>query len=246
MKLLLIAESNELQDQVTQEFRPHQLEIIQYWNPLKGMDNLDEVAPDVVLFSAVDFPRHWKTFLTFLRSSYPRERVVFVLLVSEDFDEDEAAKAQHLAVNAVIDASLKSRQDLNRLRDIVTRYKRLDESRTTYRHAPDEVDSIAFLFSHPRHLRLIPGSIEDISTTGLRFSPHNLEHVRDLSAGARLPSCSLRVGEDLVALDCSVVRNTESLGLAFDHIDADAQQRISTYLADHTRRVIESASDDES
>ena len=242
MKLLLITESDELQDRIAREFRPHQVEIIQYWSPLKGMDNLDEVAPDVVIFSAVDFPRHWKTFLMFLRNSYARDRIIFVLLVSESFDADEASKAQHLGVNAVIDASLQSRQDLNRLRDIITRYKRLDESRSDYRHTPDELDDIDLLFSHPRHLRLIPGTVEDISTTGIRFSPHRPQLVQDLDSGSLLTSCSLRVGGDLLTVDCSVVRNTESLALTFEQIDEAAQQRIAEYLESHTQRAIEHAS----
>ncbi|NBF41561.1 MAG: PilZ domain-containing protein [Spirochaetes bacterium] len=242
MKLLLITESDELQDRIAREFRPHQVEIIQYWSPLKGMDNLDEVAPDVVIFSAVDFPRHWKTFLMFLRNSYARDRIIFVLLVSESFDANEASKAQHLGVNAVIDASLQSRQDLNRLRDIITRYKRLDESRSDYRHTPDELDDIDFLFSHPRHLRLIPGTVEDISTTGIRFSPHRPQVVQDLDSGSLLTSCSLRVGGDLLTINCTVVRNTESLALTFEEMDEAARQRIAEYLENHTERAIEHAS----
>lgn len=242
MKLLLITETDDLQDRVAREFRPHQVEIIQYWSPLKGMDNLDEVAPDVVLFSAVDFPRHWKTFLMFLRNGYARDRIIFVLLVNEDFAGDQASAAQHLGVNAVIDASLQSRPDLNRLRDIITRYKRLDESRSTYRHAPDELDDIGFLFSHPVRLRIIDGTVEDISVTGLRFVPRRAELVADLAPGTRLPSCSLRIDDDLLTVTCTVVRNTEDLGLSFEDIDDSARQRIGDYLDNHTRRAIEHAS----
>ena len=242
MKLLLISESEELQQRVTQEFRPHQVEIIQYWSPLKGMDNLDEVAPDVVLFSAVDFPRHWKIFVAFLRSTYSRDRMVFVLLSGEDFDADEASKAQHLGVNAVIDARLEDRTELNRLRDIITRYKRLDESRNTYRHVPDDLDDIDFLFSHPVNLALIPGTVEDVSDTGLRFVPERADLAADLAAGTKLNACSLRVGEELMAVDCTVVRNTDSLGLNFEDLEESTRERISSYLADHTRRALANAS----
>jgi hypothetical protein len=242
MKLLLISESEELYELVAREFRPHQVEIIQYWSPLKGMDNLDEVAPDVVLFSAVDFPRHWKAFLAFLRNTYTRERMVFVLLSGEDFDAEEASQAQHLGVNAVIDAKLEDRKDLNRLRDIITRYKRLDESRNTYRHIPDELDDIDFLFSHPVNLTLVSGTVEDVSDTGLRFVPDRGDLTADLAPGTRLNACSLRVGEEVMAVDCTVVRNTDSLGLNFEDLEESTRERISAYLQDHTRRAIAQAS----
>ncbi|MFP4010417.1 MAG: PilZ domain-containing protein [Spirochaetaceae bacterium] len=238
MKLLLITESEELRDRVAHEFRPHQVEIIRYFSPLKGMDNLDEIAPDVVLFSAEDFPRHWKTFLTFLRNSYARDRMVFVLLTGRDFDAEEASKAQHLGVNAVVDSSFESKQELNRLRDIITRYKRLSENRNTYRHTPDQFDRVGFLFSHPVHLRLIAGTVEDISSTGLRFVPYRPELVQDLRTGGTLKSCSLRIGEEIVSLDCTVMRNTDSLGLGFEEIDNDVQRKIGAYIEDHTRRAM--------
>jgi hypothetical protein len=242
MKLLLIAESEEVQSRVAQEFRPHQAEIIHYWSPLKGMDNLDEIAPDVVLFSAVDFPRHWKTFLTFQRTTYSRDRMVFVLLVGEEFDEGGASAAQHLGVNAVVDAGLADRADLNRLREIITRYKRLDESRSSHRHTPDELDDIDFLFSHPVQLRLVPGSVEDISVDGLRFVPHRPELVRDLKTGSRIKRCSLKVGEETVLVDCAVMRNTGGLGLAFENLSAETEEKIASYLENHTKRAIQEAS----
>jgi hypothetical protein len=242
MKILLITESDDLQERIANEFRPHQVEIIQYWSPLKGMDNLDEVAPDVVVFSGVDFPRHWKTFLMFLRNSYARDRIIFVLLVSEEFDAEEASKAQHLGVNAVLDASLQRRQDLNRLRDIITRYKRVHESRREYRHEPDAYDNIDFLFAHPTHLTLIPGSVDDISITGLRFVPRQPELVRDLHTGTRLRSCSLRVGDEVLTVDCTVVRNTDNIGVTFDSLDDEVRDRIGSYLDNHIRRAMEGAS----
>jgi hypothetical protein len=241
MKLLLITESEDLHERVTLEFRPHQVEIIQYWSPLKGMDNLDEVAPDVVLFSAVDFPRHWKTFLTFLRSTYSRERMVFVLLVGDEFDADEASKAQHLGVNAVVNAALNDTAELNRLREIITRYKRLNESRATHRHIPDQLDDIDFAFAHPVNLRLVVGRVGDVSETGLRFLPRDAELTADLANGTRLTSCSLRIGDEFLTVDCTVVRNTDNLGLTFEDLEPAEQERISTYIEDHTRRAIESA-----
>ena len=69
MKILLVSERDELRDHIRRNFMPRGAEIIQYYNPIKAMDNLDEVDPEVVLFSAQDFPRHWKPFLCYCPSS---------------------------------------------------------------------------------------------------------------------------------------------------------------------------------
>jgi len=34
------------------------------------MDNISEIQPELVLFSAEDYPRHWKIFLKVLRVFY--------------------------------------------------------------------------------------------------------------------------------------------------------------------------------
>ncbi|MDZ7852657.1 MAG: hypothetical protein U5L98_08445 [Halomonas sp.] len=243
MKLLLITESDELQDRIAREFRPHQVEIIQYWSPLKGMDNLDEVAPDVVIFSAVDFPRHWKTFLMFLRNSYARDRIIYVLLVSESFDSDEAS------------TSTAPRREC-RNRRVAAESPGPQQARGISSRATSvSTKAAAIIVTHPMSsttstfclpTRGTSGSFRapsrDISTTGIRFSPHTRSSCRTSTPGACSPPVhcvSAMTTSPWTAPSCETPKAS---ALTFERIDETARQRVAEYLENHTQRAIEHAS----
>src|SRR6056297_1331296 len=144
MKILLVSERDELKGYIRRNFMPRGAEIIQYYNPIKAMDNLDEIDPDVVLFSAQDFPRHWKPFLIFLRDSRAREQCVFVVLTGGEFDHEEADKAQALQVNGIVDERLQDRRELARLKDLVNRYRDIGDARGERRLVPTQTDRVGF------------------------------------------------------------------------------------------------------
>ena len=238
MKVLLVSERQDLRGQLDRHFNPLGLEVIQYWNPIKAMDNIDEIGPDVVLFSAGDFPRHWKPFLTFLRNHRTRYTTVFVLLRPKDFAFEEASKAQHLGVNGLADDSLADRDDINHLRDLIVRYKEIRDQRHSKRYVPHPEDRIEFIFSHPRTLQFVTGRIEDISASGLRFVPHRSQITGEIEAGANLRHCSLRLGDSILNLACEVIRNDGSLSLRFHDRDSDVQESVEWYLGEHPKREL--------
>jgi len=55
---MLVAEERFLKNRFNSFFRTRGYQGLQYSNPLKAMDNLEELSPDVLLCSATDFPRH--------------------------------------------------------------------------------------------------------------------------------------------------------------------------------------------
>ena len=147
------------------------------------MDNLDEVLPDVILFSAQDFPRHWKPFLAFLRDFRAREQCVFVLLTGEDFDHEEADKAQALQVNGIVHEHLRDREELARLKELVNRYRDIGDARTEKRIVPSSTDQIGFVFTHPDRMELLFGRVEDVSAAGVSFVPADRQKTMDLRRG---------------------------------------------------------------
>ncbi len=239
MKIVLVSERESLRKHIETHFHPQGLEIIQYWNPIKAMDNLEEIDPDVVLFSAKDFPRHWKPFLTFLRSIRDRDKVVFVVLKGDDFDAEEASKAQHIGANGLVHENLEDRSELGRLREIVVRYKDINEVRKEKRYVPDEHDRVGFLFCHPVTLQAVSGTVDDISNYGLRFRPEQPELVQDIQPETRVPGCSLRIGDEILSLGCEVVRNDQALSLSFTGLNEEEEERIGRYLKQHINRELE-------
>jgi DNA-binding response OmpR family regulator len=103
MKLMLVSESPQLRPLLEKLFPSKNADVIHYENPIKAMDNLEEIEPEIVVFAATDFPRHWKPFVIYLRNTFTRNEAVFILLVNNTFDEEEARKADYLDVNSVIE-----------------------------------------------------------------------------------------------------------------------------------------------
>lgn len=238
MRFVLVAEREELAEHIRHHFSPQGSELIHYWNPIKAMDNLDEIDPDVVLFSARDFPRHWKTFVTFLRGFRAKEQTVFILFTGEELSYEEASKAQHLGVNGVVGENIEDKQELGRLRELVVRYKDVDEVRKEKRFVPGDADRVDFVFSHPATLQAIVGTISDISVTGLRFTPHNPSLALDLKADDLLDLCSLRLGPDIIFPACRVVRNKGSISVSFCSLEEGDRETINTYLMNRSEREL--------
>jgi hypothetical protein len=242
MRIILVAEREELGTHVRHHFHPQGSELVHYTNPIKAMDNIDEIDPDVVLFSAVDYPRHWKTFLNFLRGTRARERAVFVLLTGEDLSYEEASKAQHLGVNGIVHENLKDKQEIGRLRELVVRYKNVNETRQDRRLVPGRADTVGFMFSHPETLQAVIGTVQDISASGLRFAPFQPAAVDDIRPKEILELCSLRLGQEVISPTCEVVRNEDTISVRFLQLNDAQRETINTYLTNRSQRELKQQS----
>jgi hypothetical protein len=239
MRIVLVSSKEELRDIIRSQFSPHGTEIIQYLNPIKAMDNLDEIDPDVVLFSAEDFPRHWKPFLAFLRQSKGRETGVFVLMKGDSFTFEEASKAQALEVNGIVREDLSDAKELLRLKELVQRYKETNDLRQAKRYVPDELDKIEFLFTHPTSFSLVTGNVEDVSSLGLSFTPDTPEDIDGLTHDTVIPACSLRVGDDILSFSARVVRNDRRLSVTYISLDEPERELIDGYIDKRGERELQ-------
>ncbi|MBP3710564.1 MAG: hypothetical protein J6I73_09240 [Treponema sp.] len=68
---------------------------------LKALDNVEEIAPDVILINTCDYPRHWKTFAQYAKSSMPEKTPRVILYAPENFSGDEQKKADALGIAGV-------------------------------------------------------------------------------------------------------------------------------------------------
>ena len=245
MKILLVSERDELREFIKQNFIPRGAEIIQYYNPIKAMDNLDEVDPEVVMFSGRDFPRHWKPFLVFLRDTKPRDQCVFVILRGDDFDHEEADKAQALGVNGIVDEQLRDKQELSRLKELINRYRDIGDARAEKRLIPTDVDTVRFVFTHPERMEMIYGHVDDLSATGVAIVPYDRHRIMGLPVGSDLSSCSLRIGENIISFSSRIVRNERALSLVFGALNEGQRALIRSYVAGHSQRDLENIETDE-
>lgn len=231
MKLLLVSESPTLKPFLERTFSFQQADVIHYDNPIKAMDNLGEIQPAVVLFSATDFPRHWKPFVIFLRNTFTRHEAIFILLINDNFEPDEAEKAEYLEVNAVLDEDLTTSQAVQRIRGIITRYHQSVDIRRAARYIPSPGDNVRLVFTNPNTFQITAGTVTDISTGGLRFRPDSPDTFETIDDHTMIPMASLRLGEIVLPVHLQVVRVVEQLGLEFYDLSVETEERIAGYLA---------------
>jgi Anthranilate/para-aminobenzoate synthases component II len=231
MKALLLVESDRIADLARFYLRPLGFETLRYRNPVKAVDNLEEIDPDALVVSARDFPRHWKVIAQAIRAFRDKDECVIVLLKGESFPLEEAAKATHIGVNGVLRDDLDDRREQARFQELLRRYIVIDDERAVDRISPSAWDRLDFMFAHPRSLAPIAGKLETISPVGLSFIPDMPALVSDLSAGDLLEDCSLRVGGDILSLGCKVARAERVLGLTIEQMADDDRSRFEDYLA---------------
>lgn len=229
MKMLLISDREDLKELLIKKLILQGVEIIQYWHPVKAMDNLEELCPDIIMFNAEDFPRHWKTFASYIKSTEVREAPI-ILLTGEKFDQEEVSKATALGIRAFVNSSLNDASQIKRVKRLIARYRKLPDGRRFPRFIPQPGDKIEFLFSHPDRHMLVFGKIMDISLEGLGFLPYNTGVLLEIRERTVLYHCSLRVGDEIFNVDCSVISAVDGLHLAFVSPSDELKKAIKDYF----------------
>ncbi len=241
MKVLLVAEKDDFKNLLSYHLKPIGFEIVHYRDPVKALDNLEELNPDMILFHSGDFPRHWKPLLKLLRESKSKEEVVFILITGEKMDVDEATKATHLGVNGFVKENFSDKEEIYRLQDLFKRYKSISDKRKFHRFIPAEYDKLEMLFTHPRRAVLVTGSIAEISIQGATFVPDISSLTEDVKVGETISHCSLLAGENLIHVDCTVMRNRGDLGLKFKSFEAGGHHKLFQYIQERPERELKAA-----
>ncbi len=206
-------------------------EPVQYASPIKAMDSLDELPPGLVLFNAVDYPRHWKPFLTFLRQNRSRTETVFILMRGPGFPVEEAVKALTLGANGIVEAGL-TEETAARIRGIVERYLEPAPSlpgRPVLRPEPDGT-RLGLAFAHPETGRLVTGTVRALSPIGILFEPDAASRRDPFTPGLRITDASLRLGNTILELDLKLLSIGEVLKLSILSAPDVGGKTISQYI----------------
>ena len=100
MKALIIADSDTLIDFCCDTLKNAGYELIIYHWLLKALDNIEEIAPDIIIIDASSYPRHWKTLVQYTRA-ISEDKIDFFLFTLSPLSEDEKAKATSLKIKKV-------------------------------------------------------------------------------------------------------------------------------------------------
>jgi hypothetical protein len=242
MILLAVAREPKLKEILEQQFLSRGAAVIHYRNPIKAMDNLEEIQPDIVLFYTQDFPRHWKPFISFYRSLRDKEHGIAVLLTGDLFTEDEAAKAQLLGVNGLIPYPQEDHLFHSSLEEILQRYMFLEDERRLRRYTPREYDNLAFMFSHPKTFTIVTGTIIDINIESVRFFPDAPDKTADLAENNLIASCSLQMDDEILTFSARLVRNNKTMTFALENLNENDHERLAAYFSASAERALSARS----
>jgi len=243
MKLLMVFSADDNCNIITRSIRPLGFEMIRYRQVLKAMDNIDEINPSAIVLSARDFPRHWKFLVQFVRAERANETCPIVILKGGNFSTEEMTSAYYLGVSGVIDDSLNSPAEINRLQNILGHYVPVEEKRKHRRFYTEPWHRACILAVNRRKKTLISGDVENISAGGFAFIPFlgNRESgvgSRELGVGsltnkdinAQFDECSLRLGDSILSPVCRLVRAGEKPAMEFASFTAGDQKVFEHFL----------------
>lgn len=102
MKALIISNKREIIEFTASFLKKNDYDVITYRWFIKALDNLEEIQPDLIILSAAEYPRHWKTLASFLESGIGGNNAQLYLYDQKSLSDEEKRKAQKLGVKAFI------------------------------------------------------------------------------------------------------------------------------------------------
>jgi len=230
MKILLIADDSGLKKRISDHFKPKGFSIIHYNNPLKGMNNYEEIEPEIVIFNSTDYPRHWKIANNFLKHDIPHINPVFFLMINEIFPMEEVCKAVYLGIDAIISDEYESENYLEHIENLIGRFYSSQISIKTPLLLESPENRIDFMFMNPENFQLATGSLSELSLSGAGFKPDDPETVFPLAKGTILENCSLSTDEGIITIKAEIVNNSGIMDLSFLSFSENGEDLLENYI----------------
>lgn len=101
MKTLVIADNDSVVEKIKNSLEKANIDAIYYRWLLKALDNIEEISPDLVIISAAEYPRHWKTLVQYCKSGILKKCPEFILYRNDDISEEELNKEKALGIKGV-------------------------------------------------------------------------------------------------------------------------------------------------
>lgn len=193
MKVVLIAESEDTIKDCSSFLEESGADVITYRWFLKALDNLTEIQPHIIIVSALDFPRHWKTLFTHIETGEIKTRPLVYLISGPSFTEEEKEKAMFLGVQDIFSSPLTERDKASLLSMLPSTIETVSEE-------PENNESVQFSFINPLSGLVVTGSVLSYEHPALRFVPSSKESIEGIRFGQILEKCRFTYeGEQIMA-----------------------------------------------
>ncbi len=243
MTALIVCRDARLKELLERHLKPMGFDIRQQPDPVGLITRMEPHDPALVLVHAGDFPRHWKPLLRSVRETRGKDQCIFIVVKGPDFPFEEAAKANFLGANGILDADLPEKELVNRLEELFRRYRAVNDQRKFQRLIPTPRDRLQLLFTHPGTMVMVTGRLIEISIQGAGFRPVARAMTAGLQRGMELPYCSMRVGEALTSLSARLTRADAQgeIGLQFKSFASGGHHALFQYIQKRSERSLQQA-----
>lgn len=169
MKAIIISDDDSFIQKINDVLISFSYDVIIYKWLLKALDNVEEIRPDIVIISAYDYPRHWKTFAQFSKAKIAGADPQIILFAPADFSESEIDKAKALGIkgyfSAIDEKGLDDFSTILKSKDPV--YKDAAEKQVVTAKEQPVAERNSVIFTHPRDNTFITGTITSLQGTTL-------------------------------------------------------------------------------
>ena len=207
MKAIIICDDEELIGKVDSALASLSYDTIIYRWLLKALDNIEEIRPDIVVVSASDYPRHWKTLTQFIKSGIAGKIPDVILYVPKSFSETEKMKAQKLGIKGIFDSC--DEDGMSFFRSIVNSPtgalspdpEKADKERSAEAASISETLSAEGLsdskigtavFTHPKTGAFVTGTIRTLSDGSAEFTADIPSLAAKIASGDKIEELSMR------------------------------------------------------
>ena len=236
MIALLLIDSDESYDIISKTVLPLGYETVRYRLPLKLMDNIDELHPDVLIINSVDFPRQWKVVVQYLHGITKKE-IPILLLKNNYFSQTEADKALELGIKALVSYNLEDTASVEKLKEVLLRYTPDVSTSESKPISPTEEDNIQCLISHPKTGNIITGKVISISKNEINLVPDVIANIEDIDE-TTLIDCNLKLDKEIINPKCLLIQKGKVAHLFIETISQEELKTLELFLVKRISQII--------
>lgn len=191
MKALLIADNDNVINKIKPALKDDGYDVITYKWLIKAMDNVEEIAPEVIVISASSYPRHWKTLVQFVQSGITGFVPKVVLYAERKFTDDDLKKSETLNITGIFN-SLDS-QGLQELADILSNRKAKDFS---------------LIFTNPKTGAFITGNISKYEGNVISFMPDSPALLSNIEKDAEIKQATFKSRNSIKYISAKILNKS--------------------------------------
>lgn len=191
MKALLIADDDIVIEKLKASLSDDGYDVISYRWLIKAMDNVEEIAPDVIVISASSYPRHWKTLVQFVQSGIGGVVPKVVLFAEREFNDDDIKKSEALNITGIFNSL--DDEGLSELSDILSNKKGKDFS---------------LIFTNPKTGAFITGNVSKYEENIISFKPDCPELLSPLTESSSISQATFKNKKSIKYIQVKILSKT--------------------------------------